>query len=373
MNTNTRKNIVSGLITAIILTGGIFGYLKMSGMKKSTVSDKVAKKERRTIKYSTFSAESELNKIELDGRLLAAERVNITSKVQGVMQTGNTSVREGMYFKKGDILFSVDNREANYNVQAQRSSLMTSITQMMPDLKFDFPESFANWEKYLTSFDVKTQTKELPKPVSQKEKYFVSARNIYNQYFTIKSQETRLSEYTIYAPFSGVVTGVNVYPGALISPGQALATMINTGKYEIAAPIALNNLKYIEVGQEVNFFSEEMDKTWKGKVSRIGTQIDQATQNLPVYISVYGRGLKDGMYLKGNLTGKTFENVVKLPKDIFLSPTSIFIIQDSTLIAKQINTIKRTTDYVLVDNVAEDEKVVIGSLAGLFEGQKVNY
>jgi len=262
MKKSTRKNIISAVFTVLILAVGIF-----------------------------------------DGRLQAHERVNITSKVQGLMQQGSKSVREGAYFKKGDVLFTIDNREANFNLKAQKSALMTTITSMMPDLKFDYVESFGAWQSYLSSFDVDRPITTLPTPVNDQEKFFVSGRNIYNQYYTIKGLETRLADYTIYAPFSGVVTAANVFPGALISPGQPLATMINTERYEIASPVPLENLKYIKTGQEVILESEEMGKSWKGKVNRIGTQIDPNTQNLPVYISVYGRGLKDGMYLKGRLNG----------------------------------------------------------------------
>ena len=373
MNKNTRKNIISGAITGLILLAGIMGFLKMSSMKKSTVSDKIVKKERRSVKFSTFKKATESNDLELDGRLKASERVNITSKVQGVMQEGNRSIREGMYVKKGEVMFTVDNREAKYNVLAQRSALMTAITQMMPDLKFDYPQSFEKWENYLRAFDVNKSISPLPEPSSDQEKYFVSGRNIYNQFYNIKSQETRLNEYTIYAPFSGVITKVDVFPGALISPGQALANIINTGRYEIAAPVPLDNLKYIKTGHSVKLYSDEMDKEWNGKVNRIGTQIDPTTQNLPVYISVSGKGLKDGMYLKGKLAGNSIENVTKLPKNIFLTPNSVFVIQDSTLVAKTVTTIKRTSEFVLVQNLEENEMVVTGSLAGLFEGQKVNY
>lgn len=373
MNKSTRKNIISAVFTVLILAVGIFTSQKLKSQKKSTVSDKIVQKERRTVSYQTFAPSTSTNQINLDGRLQAHERVNITSKVQGLMQQGSKSVREGAYFKKGDVLFTIDNREANFNLKAQKSALMTTITSMMPDLKFDYVESFGAWQSYLSSFDVDRPITTLPTPVNDQEKFFVSGRNIYNQYYTIKGLETRLADYTIYAPFSGVVTAANVFPGALISPGQPLATMINTERYEIASPVPLENLKYIKTGQEVILESEEMGKSWKGKVNRIGTQIDPNTQNLPVYISVYGRGLKDGMYLKGRLNGAPLSDVTALPKDIFVSPTSIYVIQDSTLVLKEITSIKRSDSEVIVRGLGADERVVTGSLAGLFEGQKVNY
>lgn len=372
MEKSTRKNLVSGIITAIILFAGFMVFQKFASQKKSTVSDKVTKNERRKVTLSSFVSEDAANTIELDGRLNAHERVTITSKVQGIMQPG-TSVKVGRYFKKGDLLYSIDNREAGYNLKAQKSSLMTSITQMMPDIKFDYPQSFDTWQQYLNDFNVDRPIQVLPKPSNDQEKYFVSGRNLENQYYQIKALETRLADYNIYAPFSGVITDANVYAGALISPGQVLCNMINTALYEIQAPIALQDLKYVKTGQKVQLRSDELENEWTGKVSRIGTQIDAATQNIPLFISVSGRGLKDGMYLKGSLNGSSLSDVIKLPKNIFLSPNSIYIVQDSTVTTKIIESIKRGTDYVLIKGLAPTEQVITGSLAGLFDGQKVTY
>ncbi len=372
MEKNTRKNIISTLITAAILFAGFYGSQKMASQKKSTVSDKVTKNERRKVQLSTFTMEEAVNSIEIDGRLNAHERVAVTSKVQGIMQPG-TSVKQGKYFKKGDLLYTIDSREAGYNLKAQKSSLLTAITQMMPDIKFDYPQSLGNWQQYLDAYDVDRPIQTLPSPTTDQEKYFVAGRNLQNQYYQIKSLETRLADYNIYAPFSGVVTAANVYAGALISPGQTLCNMINTSYYEIQAPVALQDLKHVRTGQKVQLRSEELDKEWTGKVSRIGTQIDNATQNIPLFITLSGSGLKDGMYLKGSLNGNALTEVIKLPKNIFLSPNSIYVVKDSTVTTKTIEPIKRGSEYVLVRGLAPNEQVITGSLAGLFEGQKVTY
>ena len=373
MNNSLRKNLVSTAITILILLAGAFIFRTLASMKKSTVSDAVVKKERRTIEVSNFAPVTQANQIDVDGRVRAYERVNLTSKVQGVMQESGKDIKEGRYFKKGELLFNIDSQEDGYNLRAQKSTLMTTITQMMPDLKFDHPKSFDAWLNYLNEFDVEQPIAPLPQPQTDQEKYYVSGKNIYSQYYTIKSLETRLKEYKIYAPFSGVITDINVFPGTLISPGQTLASMINTEQFEIACPIPLSDLKYVNVGQSVELMSTDLSKNWSGKVNRIGTQIDEATQNIPIYIRVYGKGLKDGMYLKGALEGQQLEEVTKLPKDIFISTEEIYVVVDSTLTSKEIIPIKRLENHVLVKGLSENDKVVTGSLAGLFEGQKVNY
>lgn len=373
MNPKLRKNIISIILTLLILGGAAYLMNKMASQKASTVSEKAPKKERRTIKTQSYVSGSEKNIITIDGRLQAHDRVMITSKVQGILQDNGKSLRAGRFINAGEPLFIIDNKEVSYALKAQRASLMTSITQMMPDLKFDYPQSFAAWDKYLREFNIERSIKELPIPVNDQEKFFVAGKNIYNQFYNIKSQETRLNDYTIYSPFSGILTEVNVFPGALVSPGQSLASMINTATYELSAPVELSNLKYVKPGQTVTLTSDEMGKSWKGKVSRIGTLIDQSTQNLPVYISVSGSGLKDGMYLKGEIGGSSLSDVYKIPKSAFVTPTTVFVVQDSTIVSKVITSVKRLEDEILVKGLTPDDQIVIGTLSGLFEGQKVDY
>ena len=208
MNSATRKNIASAVITLLILGGAFFISRKLSAQKKSSVSEKIVKKQRRKVKVASFAPSTVVNNITIDGRVSAHDRVNITSKVTGVMQAGTKAMRAGQFYRKGDLLFSIDQEEATFNLKAQKSQLMTSLTQMMPDLKFDYPDAYANWEHYLSEFNVNQTLAPLPESTSAQERYFISGKNIFAQYYNIKSLETRLRDYQIFAPFSGIITQV---------------------------------------------------------------------------------------------------------------------------------------------------------------------
>ena len=373
MSNNIRKRVISTLTTLLILSVGVFAFYKLQSNKKSTVSAKYAKKELPTVKLSSFPMESASNEISIDGRVKAAERVGLFSKVNGILESGSAVVREGSYFKKGTLLFRVNDEEARYNVLAQKSILMTSITQMMPDLKFDYPAGFQKWQNYLDVFDVEKPLPALPSIDDKQEKYFVTARNIFNQYYAIKGLEARLADYNIYAPFSGVITSISVYPGSLVNPGANLANMMNTGIYEMVATVSLEDLNSIKQGQSVELTSPDLDRNYSGSIARIGSQIDNATQNLPVYIRVRGKGLKDNMYLSGTLKGAAIDDVIALPKSVFVNPRTIYTVQDSTIVLKEVTPVKRLSKTVLVKGLGTNEKVITGSLAGLYEGLKVNY
>ena len=61
---------------------------------------------------------------------------------------------------------------------------MNQITLMLPDLKSDYPDSFPAWEKYLKEMNIEEALSALPSPISDQERYFISARNLYNLYYS---------------------------------------------------------------------------------------------------------------------------------------------------------------------------------------------
>jgi len=372
MKKSTRKIILSLILTFIILAIGAFSYQIMSSQKKSTVSEEKLVEKIRTVDVSQYTPKNISNTISVDGRLSAYEKVDLFAEATGVLKSTSKTLKEGTYVEKGELLFDIDGEDAALSLLAQRSALMTSITQIMPDLKFDYPQAFDKWKAYLDGFDVATFVKDLPEISSDQEKYYVAGKNIYNQFYTIKSAENRLKDYQVYAPFSGVVTSANIYPGQVVNLGVNLGSVMNTGRFEMKAPINLADLKYIRSGQTVKLYSEQLDKSWEGKVSRISRVIDDDTQNLPVYITVWGSGLRDGMYLKGVLTANQMSNVIALDKSIIVDQNKIFTVHDSIVRTKEIEIVKQNESTIYARGIDPSDKIITGTISGIFSGQKVN-
>lgn len=372
MKKSTRKILLSLLLTFIILVIGAASYQFMSSQKKSTVSDGAVVENIRTVEVTQFSPENITNTISIDGRLTAFERVELFAEASGVLKSTSKTLKEGTYVQEGELLFDIDGEDAALSLLAQRSALMTSITQIMPDLKFDYPQAFDKWKAYLDAFDVKQSVRNLPEVSTDQEKYYVAGKNIYNQFYTIKSAENRLKDYQVYAPFSGVITTANIYPGQVVNLGVNLGSIMNTGRFEMKAPVNLADLKYIKTGQSVKLYSEQLGKTWNGKVSRISRVIDNVTQNLPVYITVWGNGLRDGMYLKGELSANQLNGVIRLDKSFVVDQNKIFTVSDSIVKAKEIEIVKQDETTIYARGIDPKDKIISGSINGIFNGQRVN-
>lgn len=366
--TARRIGIVAGLA---ILVGGFavaryFSKLKQAPPRQETTPS-VPSVEIITAQNKTIPT-----RLDIQGQLIAYDKIDIFSEVAGTLVKTDRPFKVGTYFPKGALLAEIDDQEARLSLLSQKANLLNAITQLMPDLKIDYPKSFEQWRTYLDSFDVEKELQPLPEPLNEQEKFFIASRNLYSQYYTIKSTEERLSKYKIYAPFSGVLTDVAINPGALIRVGQKLGELMNTSHYELQATIPLSDLSYIKVGNDVSLTSRDIAGNWTGRIRRISDQIDPATQTVQVFVEVRGRDLKEGMYLSGDVKASDIDHAVDLPRNLLVDQTRVFTVQDSFLRLRTVEVVKLTRQSAIVRGLPDGTPLLKTSLPNAFDGMKVN-
>lgn len=100
--------------------------------------------------------------------------------------------------------------------------------------------------------------------------------------------------------------------------------------------------------------------------------VDANTQTVKVFIGVSGKGLKEGMYLSGNIKGQLLSDVVELPRKLLNESNQIYIIQDSVLKLHPVQTVQRTAEQVYVQGIPNNTQILDEVVIGVYEGLKVN-
>lgn len=309
--------------------------------------------------------------LQIQGTLVAFDKIELFSEVSGTLVSSSKPFKEGSYFPKGAVLIKIDEQEARYSLQAQKSTLLNGISQIMPDLKIDYKSSFDQWNTYLEVFDIEHPIKAFPEPKNKQEKLFIASKNLYSQYYNIKSAEERLSKYEVRAPFNGVITETAINPGALVRNGQKLGTLMNTSNYELEATVPLRDLKYIKKGNRVELFSDDIEGNWNGTVKRINDQIDPNTQTVTVFVGVNGRNLREGMYLRGDIASSQIENAVKIPKDLIVKQSEVYALVDTTVRLINIDLIKLTENEAILRGLENGTPLIKKVFPGIYDGMPV--
>ena len=370
MNKNILRTILSILLGLVIL----FGAIQLSN-RIIAAKEKPKTRVENTI---TKVYAQEVNNTDIPiiitekGSLQALQKVELYSEVQGILQTGNALFKPGKHYSKGSTIFSIDDREFKASLIAQKSTLYNIITQIMPDLKLDYPNAFPQWQKYLTQFDIQSpSTPPLPAFTSDKEKYFINSKNIVTTYYTIKNLEERHKKYTIRAPFYAVVTEALVNPGTLVRPGQKLGTLLNPSAYELPLSVSESYTDFLTIGKKVQLHNLNRTQSWTGKIARINPVIDPATQGIQIYISVYGKGLKEGMFLEADIEGKSVQNGVEVPRKLLIDNSKLYRIEDSKLQLTDVDIAFFKERSAVVKNLQDGTVILQNAIPGAYEGMLV--
>ncbi len=362
-----RLSIVVGILVLV----GSFALSRYLGSQKQEPERKTDTKRVTEVEVMTAVNQKIASTLEVQGRLTAFERIELYAEVGGLLKETSRPFKVGTNFPKGTVLCSIDDAEARLTLLAQKSSLLNAVTQMMPDLKIDYPESYKNWKLYLDEFNPEKPVPAFPQPLNQQEKYFVASRNLHNAYYSIKSAEERLGKYLIRSPFNGTLIQVSIYPGAVVRVGQKLGELMSTGNYELEATVTVADLQYVRVGSRVKLVSGDIGGQWSGTVRRIGDQVDPGTQTVKVFIGVSGANLRDGMYLRGEVEASNIENALQLPRELLVNQESVYEVRDSQLHLRPVTLVKMTPEFAIIRGIESGTVLLKNKPAGIFDGMKV--
>ena len=371
MSQNRLKNIRK-IILSILGLLIIFGsYLLSKSIANSNPpprrqADKLVKEVYYLeVKNSTYKVQ-----IPSNGILEAYQRIKITSRVQGLMQTISPLFKSGQAYKKGQVLAQIESSEFRLNVIAQRASLYNLITSVLPDLELDFSTAYLDWRTYLTNFDVQKEVPPLP-AMEDDVRLFISGRGIISSYYALQNLEKSLSFYTIIAPFNGVLVATNVTEGSLVRPGQELGDFIAPDDYELKVALPKSYVEKIAVGAMVDLKSIDTQKQYKGRVARINAKVNSETQSVEVFIRVNDSELREGVYMEALIGALEFENVFAVDRGLLNGDQELYLVEENKLILKKVDVVHFTESKAIIKGVADGLKIVAQPIIGAYQGMEV--
>jgi len=374
---NIRKVAVFG-VALLILGGGFLAMKQFAGMKELP-PERPKKPSINYVKVDPVSYREMDTEVVAYGRITSSQTLNVIAEVGGRLLPGSVPLKPGMNFRRGQILCRIYGQEARLTLQSRKSEFLNLIASSLPDLKLDFPDDFSTWQTYFENIEMDKSLAPLPEVDSNKLKTFLATKNILRDYYNIKSLEEDLRKYTIYAPYDGSITAVNLEVGTIVSPGTNIASIIRTDELELEIPVEMEDIKWIEENAAVEVMSEDGSQAWVGKVARVADYVDPNTQSINVYVKVNAgpdSGLYDGMYLKTVIPGSRLESAMEIPRRVLHNDNEVFVVDGGLLKTRRVKVEKVSSDQVLIspleaNGLNEGDSLVIEAPANAIENMKV--
>ena len=233
---------------------------------------------------------------------------------------------EGSFIEKGEPILKIntDNLQANLN---------SAKLQLEDDKK-----------EFLRQKNLFNQ-----KSVSQKQ--YDTAKKTYD--LSAVSYKLALDEFnksTIKSPVTGIIDDVIPDVGEYVSPGTEVARLIDMSKLKIYVNVPENDVRYLQLGQEVSVYVAEIgsDKNVKkGVINYISVVSDPQTLTHKVRVDVeLDRDIRPGRIVRVDIVRQSFKSVMVV--DMYA-----VIDKDGQKIV-----------YVNKNGVAEERSVITGEMVG---------
>lgn len=342
--------------------------------------------------------------LEISGALDADERSEVAAQGAGLVL--EVPVDLGARVKAGDILVTIDPREAslrlqsaNLSAQQQRARLGLSgaskfDAEKVADVRaakeaLDLAKS--EYERSKSLFDeraiAKAQFDQAKTNKERAEAQYEQARNSIDQaYVGLSAAETQsrlsaksLDDTKIRAPFDGVIAERRISPGEFANMGRVVVVLVKDDPLRFRIDVAEPDVGGIELGAAVDVrVSAFPDRSFQGVVKRIGGALSPQSRTLPVEAEIANpdRVLKAGFFARGTLTmkGESVDSLV-LPRSALLPSAGGYrvFVRTGERVTERLVTVGRSFEgFVEVrGQLTKDDEVATQALDKLTDGAPV--
>lgn len=225
-------------------------------------------------------------------------RANPSSLYAGLVKTLN--VQLGDYVRKGQVIANLQNPQF---VQLQEDYLNSVNELQLAELELER-------QKELNAGNAGTK-RNLQNASSQVNILRTKRASLQQQLQLLGVNPHQLSagnlrsNIVVVSPISGVVSNVFVKIGTYVDVSTALLEVVDNNLLHLDLQVFERDLPKIKIGQSITFnLTNNPEKTYSAKVSRIGASFENDSKSVAVHCLVIGdkNGLIDGMNITGTIS-----------------------------------------------------------------------
>lgn len=192
--------------------------------------------------------------------------------------------------------------------------------------------------------------------------------------------QEQLSYSYVKSPISGVISSRTADPGAVVSPGQAIAEVVDLGSIYFKGDVSERSFDDVHTGQKVTVQIDAIPgQAFTGTVDELYPAGSTTNRNFPVRIAIKGgKGrIRPGMFARGQIVTGTSVNALLVPKDAVddrKGTQSVFTTESKNRVKQHIvSVIRENRSYVQVEttDLKPGDTVVTQGRQNLQDGTKV--
>ncbi len=334
-----RRSFPTGPALAILLSGGRAAWMSLGPAPVSvsaqgiTISSPVPQQSVRTVQSV---ARETTRVITAEGDTSALRRGVITPRSSGIVSsilaTKGDQVKIGQPIVKLDIPgFAAKREEARARLEEARRTYEN--TQTLADRGLASEDRLVSAKTALAGAEA--------------------------QWASIEEQE---SDMTLTAPFAGALNMLDAEIGDSLSPGSAVAEVLDLSRLTIKASIPQAEVSSLEIGQSVSA-TLITGETVEGRIIYISSQADRQTRSFPIEVEVEnpGRTLRAGVSTSIEMQGEKRMTHAVPAAYLSLGPEGELIVksvENGTVVGHVVEVVSSGIEQVLVAGLPQEVEII---------------
>lgn len=344
------------------------------------------------------------NALEIASEFIPYQEIDVHAKVSGYVQ--KLYINWGTHVRKGQLLAVLEVPELAAQVSRDKASVLRSLKDIQrakEELARDqsaFRVAALTYSRFRRvqklrpglvapeEVDVERgKDLETAAAVSADRAALAAAREELAASESTLQRDKAMDNYSrITAPFTGVVTRLDAYTGALLPAGTSssksdlsLCHLAENDVLRLVIPVPEKVVPDVHVGEAVNVKVPALNKSFAGKVSLISDQINLETRTMHTEVEVANPTYEivPGMYAYVDLPVRSATHALALPIQAVVRSgqdqgTVLVVNRDNTIERQTVQLGLETPNWVQVlSGLKEGEQVVFGEQASYSPGEKV--
>ncbi|MCP4345422.1 MAG: efflux RND transporter periplasmic adaptor subunit [Desulfobacterales bacterium] len=323
----------------------------------------------KPMSVKTITAEKSDYQIQVpaSGFIKPREVIEIRPEVSGKVTFVAEKLYAGADVKKGDILFSLDDR--NYrNARLEAVAIKNKAEQSLDIEMGKQLIARSGWELLGKSTLKKNRNQSLalrePQLKERKADVEIAAARL-------AQAELDFERTRIKAPCNGIIISENIAVGKLFDGEDPGVKIGCTDSYHIS--VFYSPEYSITAGSQKVIINSGRNR-FEGKVKSVIPRINPETRQKQALVEFCGKDVIINSYVKILLPGTLYKNIVALPLETLRSDNTVWIINEKDkLEVRPVSVIARDRQHVVIDSgIKESERAIQTHIASPLSGMELS-
>jgi membrane fusion protein, multidrug efflux system len=279
-------------------------------------------------------------------------------------------IKEGDFVKQGQVMFSLDSRTDQANVEKAQAQVQRDRASLM-----DLERQYKRSQELLSQNFIAQGAVDTLRSQVEAAKALLAADQAAAQ-----AAQVGAGYNTIRAPMSGRVGAINVYPGSLVQMATSLTTITQLNPINVAFTLPENSLGALLAARQAGKVPVTVTsggQEFQGHLSFIDNAVDAQSGVIKVKAEFDNSATRlwPGQYVNAKLTVQTLKDALVVPQNAIITNTRgtfvYTVAQDQTAKVANVQRVHSFGPYAAVTGLNGDEKVIVEGKQNLRPGAKV--